>query len=112
VTAAPRLLKPKAAHAPAPRTVSVTGSGDFAGWQLTARADFPAQVMFDLELSDASKADDLRRVFTTFDRLIISHNLPDMDGNVAERLADVDPKEGAVLMLGEALTAISRLPPR
>lgn len=107
-----RVLKPKAAPRPTPRTVTVDGKGDYAGWHLVARADFPAQIMFDLELSDASSVTDLRRVFTTFDRLILDHNMPDIDGNIAGTLAEVDPKEGAVYMLGEALTAIGRLPPR
>lgn len=107
-----RVLKPKAAPRPAPRTVTVEGKGEWAGWHLTARADFPAQIMFDLELADTSSVGDLVRVFATFDRLILDHNMPDMDGNVAAHLAEVDPKEGAVYMLGEALTAIGRLPPR
>ena len=50
MTATVRALKRKAAKRPAPRTVTFTApdDSDYAGWEVTAKADFPAYVLIKL----------------------------------------------------------------
>lgn len=106
MTASVRQLKPKAARRPAARTVSITLEGDFEGWQATARADFPARWLAELDPNDMP-------TFTTFmDRIVISHNLPDSNDEVASSMADVDPYDGLIRMGDAIVEAIAKLPKR
>lgn len=100
-------LKRKAAKRPAPRTVTVTvDAGDFAGWTATARADFPVSVLIDLESGS------ITRTIEAMEKLIIEHNMPDADGEIAATLADVDPYEGVLEVLGLVMEEIGKLPNR
>ena len=97
----------RAAHRPAPRTVSVSiAEGEFAGWEATARADFPASVLADMQ------GDDIGKIMAALDRVVITHNLPAEDGEVAARMADVDPYEGALKICEAIFDAIGKLPNR
>lgn len=91
---------------PAARTVHVTGSGEFAGWEATARADFPAKVLADLQ------SQSVERIMAALDAIVIEHNLPNMDGELAARMADVDPYDGALAIAGAIFEAIGKLPNR
>jgi hypothetical protein len=46
------------------------------------------------------------------DQIMVSHNLPGTDGNLAPSMLDVDPSEGAVAVISLAIEAISNLPNR
>lgn len=91
---------------PEPRTVTVQGEGAYAGWEVTAKADFPARVLFDLQSKD------LQTFYAAFDRIVISHNFPGDDGERAPTMADVDPSEGAQHMAGRIFDAMAALPNR
>lgn len=99
-------LKRKAAKRPEQRTVTVTLTGEFAGWEATARADFPARWLAEFDTADFAK-------FTTFmERIVLDHNMPDSEDNVAASMADVDPSDGLVKMCDAVLDAIGALPKR
>jgi len=92
---------------PAPRTVDVTvAAGEFAGWSCTARADFPARVLADLQSGS------IDRIMVALDVIIVDHNFPGADGELAETMADVDPYRGLLAVAGDALDAIGKLPNR
>lgn len=96
------------AERPLPRTVTVTGEEGtpWAGWEVTAKADFPARVLIDLQ------GDDYAAFYAAFDRIVISHNLPDDTGALASSMAEVDPREGAQHMAERVFDAIGALPKR
>jgi hypothetical protein len=107
VTAVPRQIKRRAAKRPEPRTVHVViEDGDFAGWEATARADFPAKWLADFE---SGRIED---VLAFFERIIVDHNMPDEDGNIAERFADVDPYSGLLAISAALGDAVRTLPNR
>jgi hypothetical protein len=111
VTARKRAARPvtarkRAARRPAPRTVHVVLEGEYAGWECTARADFPMRWLSDLQSGE------LQRITEVFGHVILDHNMPDTDGEVAAALADVDPYDGLLKMAGGVFAAIERLPPR
>lgn len=91
---------------PAPRTVEVAGTGDWATWSCTARADFPARVLELLEKMD------LPGIVAAMDLIVVDHNFPDSLGAVATSMADVDPYQGTLHMAGRILDAIGKLPNR
>lgn len=94
------------AKRPEARTVTVRGEGTWDGWEVTARADFPARVLFDLQ------SNDLPTVFAALDSIVIAHNLPDERDELAQTMADVDPRGGALHMAGLVFEAIGNLPNR
>jgi hypothetical protein len=91
---------------PEPRTVTVRGEGAYETWEVTARADFPARILFDLQSKD------LATFFDALDRIVVTHNFPGEDGELAPSMADVDPREGAQLLAGRIFDAIAALPNR
>lgn len=97
----------KVAKRPEARTVTVTISeGEYASWEATARADFPARVLSDIE---SGKID---RIMAALDGIIVSHNMPGSDGELAASMADVDPYAGLLLIAGEIMDALAHLPNR
>ena len=107
MTATVRAMKRKAAPRPEPRTVDVAVvKGDFVGWEATARADFPARILADLQSSD------IARIMAALDVIVVSHNFPDSTGEIAAAMADVDPYDGLLLVAGEIFDAIGKLPNR
>ena len=106
MTSAVRQLKRKAAKRPSQRTVSVILDGEFAGWEATARADWPARWMEDLD------PEDVPRFMSFLDRIILSHNMPNADDEIADSMMDVDPYEGVVRMGEAIIDAIGKLPKR
>jgi hypothetical protein len=101
-----RQLKRKAAKRPVPRTVTVIGKGDFAEWECTARADFPVRLIEDLSSGDPTK------IMKVFDAIIVDHNFPDINDEIAESMSDVDPWTGLAEMAGNVFEAIHKLPNR
>lgn len=97
----------KAAKRPPTRTVSITlDKGDFAGWEMTARADFPAKYLADLQSGSVD------RIIRVLDGIVVSHNLPDDNDQVASSMGDVSPYAGLLEVAGEVLAAIGNLPNR
>jgi len=96
------------AKRPAPRTVHIVldDESGYPGWEATARASFPARILFDLDSGD------LPRIFAALDGIIVSHNLPDSNDQLAASMADVDPKEGALAIASGLFDAIGKLPNR
>lgn len=94
----------KAAKRPAPRTVTATiEGGDFDGWSATARADFPARLVIDLNSGQVDK------ILGVLEAIIVEHNMPDSEGEIADHLADVDPYSGLLAVanaLGDQLAAL------
>jgi hypothetical protein len=92
------------AKAPEPRTVTVRGEGVWEGWEVTAKADFPASVLIGLTSEDQAT------FYTALDRIVIEHNLPNEQGTLADSMAEVQPREGARYMSGLIFEAIAALP--
>ena len=107
MTAQPRQLHRKPAHRPAARTVSITiDKGDFAGWEATARADFPARLLADLQSGN------IERIIGVLDAIVVDHNFPNKDDELAASMGDVDPYTGLMAAAGEIFDAIAKLPNR
>jgi hypothetical protein len=100
-----RQLKRKAAKRPQTRTVTVTGPEGYEEWECTARADFPVRWIIEL----TAEPDAIVRFF---DRIVVSHNFPDEQDEVAASLADVDPWDGLLKMSDAIVEAIGNLPNR
>lgn len=98
--------KRRAAKKPAPRTVTVSLTGEFEGWEMTAKADFPAKV---LALLQSDMIDDIT---TALDKIVVDHNFPDSDGEVAKTMADVDPFEGMRNAAMQLFEELGKLPNR
>jgi hypothetical protein len=102
-----RQLKRKAGRRPAPRTIHVViESGDFEGWEATARADFRAGLIGDLQSGN------IERIMHVLDEILIEHNMPNRDDEIAATMADVDPYGGMVEISGMIFDAIAKLPNR
>lgn len=107
MTATVRQLKRKAARRPTTRTVTATiAKGDFEGWEATAKADFPAGWLVDLQSGE------LGRIIGVLDRIVVDHNLPNVDDEVAASMSDVDPYDGLLEISGAIFDAIGKLPNR
>ena len=102
-----RQLRRRAAKRPAPRTVNVViKEGEFAGWEATAKADFPARLLVDLQSGEISK------ILAVLDAIIIDHNFPDVNDEIATAMADVDPYPALLTIAGEIFDEMSKLPNR
>jgi hypothetical protein len=100
-------VKRRAAKRPTVRTVQITVSeGDFAGWEATARADFPAGILADLQSGD------LGRIIDALDTIVLDHNFPDSSDEVAATMREVDPYDGLLALSNEIFDAIGKLPNR
>jgi hypothetical protein len=106
VTAVPRQIKRRAAKRPEPRTVHVVLTGEFEGWEATARADFPAKLL------EAFESGRIAPILDALESIIIDHNMPDQNGDIAEHLADVDPYAGLLAVSTAIGDAVSQLPNR
>jgi hypothetical protein len=97
----------RAASRPAPRTVDVVlESGPFAGWSCTARADFPARILADLQSGSVD------RITTALGKIVLVHNMPGEDGEPAADIADVDPYDGMLAIAGAVFDRLAKLPNR
>lgn len=95
------------ARKPPARTVDVTiDQGDYTGWTLTARADFPAGLLVDLQSGRIDK------IIQVLDLIVVDHNLPNQAGELAATMAEVDPYGGLLALGGALFEKIGRLPPR
>lgn len=107
MTAAPRQIRRRPAKRPEARTVHVLiAKGDFTGWEATARADFPAGLLSDLTSGN------IDRIMKVLDAIVIDHNFPDMNDELATSMAEVDPYAGLLEVAGQIFDAIGNLPSR
>jgi hypothetical protein len=107
VNRADRRATVKAAARPPARTVEVSiDEGAFAGWAATARADFPARLLVDLESGSMAK------VLVVLEAIVTDHNFPNETGELAATLGDVEPYDGLLAVSAKLLEAIGRLPNR
>src|SRR5262245_2283631 len=94
------------AKRPPTRYVDVALKAPYAGWQARARADFPARLLADLQTSD------VHRVIRALEGIVVEHNFPNEQGELAASIADVDPYD-AVIEAGIAIIdALGKLPNR
>lgn len=91
---------------PASRTVTVALTGEFAGWELTARADFPAAFLADLQSGQ------MDRIIAVLDTIVVEHNFPTTDGTLAASMGKVDPFDGLLVAGADIFAAIGKLPKR
>lgn len=99
--------KRRPAKRPAGRTVHVViAEGDFEGWEATAKADFPARLLADLQSGS------VERLIGVLEAIIVDHNFPDAEDEIAVHMGDVDPYDGLMTLGGELLDAIGKLPNR
>lgn len=97
----------RAAARPPARTIEVElTEGPFAGWRCTARADFPASVLEQLQ------SDQIADIVGAFDRIVIDHNFPNEHDDVATSMGEVDPYDGLLAVVGEVFDRLGTLPPR
>ena len=102
-----RQIHRQPAKRPAARTVSVEiKKGDFTGWEATARADFKASLLADLQSGQ------IDRIIGVLDAIIVDHNFPNEADELAERMGDVDPYAGLMEVAGAIFEAIGKLPNR
>lgn len=94
-----------AARPPA-RTVTWHGRGPWDGWEVTARADFPARLLVDLQSSEVAK------IVAVLETIVLEHNLPDSTGARAATMGDVDPWDGLIAATAGIVDALARLPSR
>ena len=107
MTAQPRPIRRRPAKRPEARTVHVLVSkGDFEGWEATARADFPARLLADLQSGS------IERIIGVLGAIVVDHNFPNADDELAETMGDVDPYTGLMAVAGEIFDAMSKLPNR
>ena len=66
--------------------VKVELTGEYAGRWAEFRGDISARILIDLN------SDDLATKYAAFSRMIVDHNLPDLDGKPAVDLLDVPVK--------------------
>jgi hypothetical protein len=97
----------KVAARPPARTVEVTiEGGDFDGWHAVARADFPAGLLVEFESGTTA------RILPALELIILEHNMPNDQGELAERLDDVAPYDGLMAIANALTTRIGSLPNR
>jgi hypothetical protein len=100
-------LHRRPAKRPEARIVSVSiETGPFEGWAATARADFAAGLLADLTSGD------IGRIMTVLDRIIVDHNFPNANDELAKTMAEVDPYAGLLEVGGAIFDAIGKLPNR
>lgn len=88
------------------RTVNVTLDAPFEEWVAVCRADVPLRVFQDLNSTDFD------RVLPALDRMVVSHNFPGEDGQVAATMAEVYPTDAVNLLVKGIGEEIGKLPPR
>lgn len=96
----------KPAKRPTPRVIEVQGEGEYAEWQATARADFAAHYLADLQSGD------LGHIISVLDAIVTEHNFPNERGELSASMGDVDPYEGLLHMATAIFKAIGTLPNR
>lgn len=107
MTATVRQLNRRPAKRPERRQVTVrVAEGAYAGWEATARVDFPASTLADLESGR------IVRLIAALDVIVVEHNMPNAKDEVAERMGDVDPYEGLLEIGGLIFEAIAKFPKR
>jgi len=101
-----REIKRRPAKRPAIRTVTVKLEGDFEGWEATARVDFPAKYLADF---DSGK---LERIIVALDAIVVEHNFPNAEDEIAQSMGDVDPYAALTEFADKLFDAIGKLPNR
>lgn len=91
---------------PPRREVEVSGPKGFDDWACRARADFPTSTLADLQSGSVD------RIVKALDVIVIEHNFPNVDDDVAATMGDVDPYSGLLAMSAAIIDAIGKLPPR
>jgi len=88
------------------RTVEVALAAPFDGWTATMKADgVPARVFIELQSGNVERA------MHAVERLIVSHNFLNEDGEKAESVLDA-PMDALTQTIGKWSEAIAALPPR
>lgn len=67
------------------RTIRIELPEPYTGYWVSAKADFPARVLVELQSGE------FERTLEAFTALVIDHNLPGSDGKKAVHMLDVDP---------------------
>jgi len=102
-----RQIKRRPAKRPTVRLVTVTvEDGDFTGWEATARADFPASLLADLEGGHVA------RIIDALDAIIVDHNFPNAKDEIAASMGEVDPYGGLLEVAERIFNEIGKLPSR
>lgn len=95
---------PEAAPRLEGRTVTLELDTPYQGWWIEWRTDFPARY-----LEAMAEADSWPAVCRVLDRwIVVAHNFPDLDGNVAASMLDVMPIEavGAAMAAAKKASAL------
>lgn len=89
------------------RTIGLELAGAYAGRELEVYTDFPARALEELQSGD------LVRVCRALDRYVIvpgSHDLTDLDGEVAPSMLDVYPTDAVSAVIDAYVKATNTLP--
>jgi len=82
--------------------ILVNLEGEFAGWNAQLRRSVSARILIELQ-------GDPTRQFTAFEKLVISHNFKDADGNAVESVLDA-PITALTQTMEKWTVAISEIP--
>lgn len=96
----------QAAPRPETRTIDVALGGAYQGWEVTAKADFRAGLLVDLQSGS------VERVIAAMDEIVIDHNFPNSAGEIAANMAQVDPYGGLIEAGIAIFTKLGKLPNR
>ena len=96
----------RVAKRPPARFVEVELEGEFDGWWARCRADFSTSLIAELQ------SQDIDEVLAALAVIIVEHNMPNSEGELAEHLRDVDPYIGLGAMLDKLTATLQKLPPR
>lgn len=87
-------------------TARAPEDGPFAGWEATARGDFRAELLADLQSGQ------IERIIRVLDAIVVDHNMPNDRDELAATIGDVDPYDGLLVISGAIFDAIGKLPNR
>lgn len=91
----------KAATRPETKIIKVELDGELAGWWADCRAasELPARALVELQAVDDAGNPDIAKIIGAFDRVVVRHNFPNADGEVADSMLDVEPLSAVLTAL-------------
>jgi hypothetical protein len=90
---------------PTLQTIAIELPEPWVGWKATFRKSFPLQILIDFQKSD----DDMDLFCATWDKIVVEHNFPALDGSLASgaaQIADTFAVRKSIELWISAVTAV------